>query len=184
MDTDNRFPAEPENEPLREPGIHGLLVSLERVLAVLLIAAVLVLLVAQVYFRYVARDPLLWSDEAARISLIYLTFIGAGLVASSDSHIAMELIDTRLSLRGRKILRSVVNITMILAAALVVYTAIPAIQRAMTQFTTALEIRVAYIYSAGVIGLLLIILHSVRNVVNIVRGRIDVTSDELPGNLI
>jgi TRAP-type C4-dicarboxylate transport system permease small subunit len=183
MDTEDRVASGPAKQP-RQPGLHGLLVSLERVLAVILITAVLVLLVAQVYFRYVAKNPLLWSDEAARISLIYLTFIGAGLVAASDAHIAMELIDTKLSLRGRKILRVLVNLTMILASALVVYTAIPTVQRAMTQYTTAMEIRFAYIYGAGVIGLSLLILHSVRNIVNIVRGRIDVSTQELPGNLI
>jgi TRAP-type C4-dicarboxylate transport system permease small subunit len=183
VNTEHRVASEPDKQP-RQPGIHGLLVSLERVVVVILISAVLGLLVAQVYFRYVARNPLLWSDEAARISLIYLTFVGAGLVASSDSHIAMELIDTKLGIRGRKILRVSVNILMILASSLVVYTAIPAIQRAMTQYTTAMEIRFAYLYGAGALGLSLLILHSVRNVVNIIRGRIDVSTQELPGNLL
>lgn len=170
---DERFPA-------RDPGVHGWLVVVERVLAVLLITAVLVLLVAQVYYRYIALDPLLWSDEAARISLIFLTFIGAGLVASTDSHISMELIDTRLTNRGRRVLRVLVNSAMIAASTLVVYTAVPTIQRAMTQYTTALEIQFAYIYAAGAAGFVLIILHSVRNAIRIMRGQIDVgTPDPL-----
>lgn len=165
--TDERFPP-------RDPGLNGWLVVLERLLAVLFITMVLVLLVAQVYFRYVAQDPLLWSDEAARISLIYLTFIGAGLVASTDSHISMELIDTRLTNRGRRILRVLVNLAMVAASSVVIYTSIPTIQRAMTQYTTALEVQVAYLYAAGAIGFALIVLHSLRNVVRIIRGQIDV----------
>lgn len=175
MDADEQFVRlSDERFPPRDPGVHGLLVVLERILAAGFILMVLVLLVAQVYYRYIAQRPLLWSDEAARVSLVYLTFIGAGLVASTDSHISMELIDTRLTNRGRRFLRVLVNLVMIAASSLVVFTSIATIQRAMTQYTTALEIQFAYLYGAGAVGFALIALHAARNVTRIIRGQLDV----------
>lgn len=170
--------------PEREPGLHGWFVLLEQIIASILVFLVLSLLVAQVYFRYVARDPLLWSDEAARISLIYLTFIGAGMVAAGDNHISMDLIENRMSVRARQLLRAFVNILMIGTSAVVVYTALPTIDRAWTQFTTALEIPFAWLYMAGAFGFALILLHGLRNTFMHLTGRSNVGLDAIEKNLI
>jgi TRAP-type C4-dicarboxylate transport system permease small subunit len=47
-------------------------------LSMVCVAAMTVLVIAQVILRYVFNDPLDWSEEMARIAFIYLAFLGIG----------------------------------------------------------------------------------------------------------
>src|SRR5690625_1285677 len=53
---------------------------------------VLALLVSvQILTRYVADTPLIWTEEAARYTLILLTMLGAAWLGSTDEHIGLGL---------------------------------------------------------------------------------------------
>lgn len=69
----------------------GWLVRLEQVLAVGLLATILLAMGAQVIARYVFGSPLSWSEEVARLAMIWLTFIAASFVAAKREHIAVDL---------------------------------------------------------------------------------------------
>jgi len=44
----------------------------------------------QVIFRYFLLQSLSWSEEVARYLFVWLTFLGASVVARSRSHIMVE----------------------------------------------------------------------------------------------
>lgn len=69
----------------------GWLVRLEQVVAVGLLAAILLAMGSQVIARYVFGSPLSWSEEVARLAMIWLTFIAASFVAAKREHIAVDL---------------------------------------------------------------------------------------------
>ena len=52
----------------------------------LLFIVIMFTTVAGVFFRYVVGTPLIWSDELARFSLIWMVFLGAGVVSFKDKH--------------------------------------------------------------------------------------------------
>lgn len=43
--------------------------------------------------RYLPFEGWSWTGELARFSLVWLTFVVAGVLVSSDSHIAIEMVD-------------------------------------------------------------------------------------------
>jgi len=51
------------------------------------------LVLAQALQRYLPIDGWPWTGELARFCLVWLTFVVAGVLVSSDSHIAIETID-------------------------------------------------------------------------------------------
>ncbi|MBI1776698.1 MAG: TRAP transporter small permease [Proteobacteria bacterium] len=60
------------------------------------IAAVLVLLVvvfntAQVFFRYVVGDPLGWTEEAMRYSMVWVAFLGSSALVFRGEHPAIQI---------------------------------------------------------------------------------------------
>jgi TRAP-type C4-dicarboxylate transport system permease small subunit len=57
-----------------------------------LVLTVVVLL--QVLYRYVLELPLVWSDEAARLLLVWLTFVGGGVAIAQGLHPRIEMIDS------------------------------------------------------------------------------------------
>lgn len=44
-------------------------------------ALIVALTIAQVFFRFALNSPLVWSEELARLLLVWVTFIGAAVVA-------------------------------------------------------------------------------------------------------
>ncbi len=50
------------------------------------------LVLAGVFFRYVLNSPLYWAEEAARLLLIWLSFIGAALAFQRQQHLAMDVV--------------------------------------------------------------------------------------------
>lgn len=50
-----------------------------------------VLVSVQILTRYVAESPLIWTEEAARYTLILLTMLGAAWLGSTDEHIGLGL---------------------------------------------------------------------------------------------
>ena len=64
------------------------------------LAAILVLVAAQIGMRVFTGNSLSWSDELARICFIYLVFIGAAEASARHIHIAINLKDT-FGLAGR-----------------------------------------------------------------------------------
>lgn len=67
------------------------LVWLEQGVAVLLMGVILVSMGSQVVARYALGMPLSWSEEVAKLAMIWLTFIAAGFVAATNQHIAVDL---------------------------------------------------------------------------------------------
>jgi TRAP-type C4-dicarboxylate transport system permease small subunit len=64
------------------------------VLAVLvgLFAAMVIACTAQVIWRYLFNDPLVWSEELARYLFIWISYISAWVAWKSRSHIALDAV--------------------------------------------------------------------------------------------
>lgn len=67
------------------------LIRVEQAVAVALLAVVLTTMAAQVIARYVLHNPLSWSEEVARLAMIWLTFIAASFILARREHIAVDL---------------------------------------------------------------------------------------------
>lgn len=67
------------------------LVHLEQWFAIVILTTILIAMGLQVIARYVLGSPISWSEEVARLGLIWLTFIAAGFVAARGQHIAVDL---------------------------------------------------------------------------------------------
>jgi tripartite ATP-independent transporter DctM subunit len=50
------------------------------------------LVLTGVFFRYALNNPLYWAEEAARLLLIWLSFVGAALAFQRQQHLAMDVL--------------------------------------------------------------------------------------------
>lgn len=68
--------------------------------------------------RYLVGRPLLWTDEVARLTLVWLTFVGAAqLFSYQGGHLSLTFVTERLSARFRWLLAcatSVVELVLML----------------------------------------------------------------------
>jgi TRAP-type C4-dicarboxylate transport system permease small subunit len=82
-----------------------LYVGLNRALVGALMIAMFALVFTNVVTRYGFGFSLSWSEEVARFLMIWATFLGAGLALREGRHVAIELVQDRLSEQARRALR-------------------------------------------------------------------------------
>ena len=74
----------------------------------LLIATMALIVIANVFSRYVLHFSLKWSAEAARYCMVWAAFLGAVILVHSGEHLAVDLLEKSLSGMSRKILKIVI----------------------------------------------------------------------------
>jgi len=85
--------------------------SVISILGIILMVLMIFTLSAGIISRYVFNRPFFWTDEAARIILIWTIFIGAALAFRKNSpitHIRVDFLGSFLSSELRKIVKKIV----------------------------------------------------------------------------
>ena len=85
-----------------------------------IILAIVVVVFGSVVFRYVLATPLGWTEEVARLGLVWVTFLGAYLAFRRGAHIGIDLVVARMPARVRQRLGLVANLLMALAIAVLI----------------------------------------------------------------
>lgn len=141
--------------------------TITRYILVFLMGLLVVDVVWQVFTRYVLASPSTFTDELARFLLIWVSFLGAAYASGKHMHLSIDIFSHRLSPAGQQklaifiylvIIAFVTTILVIGGSMLVYYTYI------YGQLTSALQIRIAYIYLIGPISGLLILYYKVSDI--------------------
>ncbi len=109
------------------------------VISIALILTLVGLVSAQVFMRYIMDAPLTWSEEAARIAFIWVTFVGAGLAFQRKENLRIQLLPDILLLRPRLRLRLAMYVIEVGFMALVLYQSVPLLWRLYPAHTPALD---------------------------------------------
>lgn len=159
--------------------------TLDRVLEICCIVffAVLTLLVIwQVFTRYVLKNPSSFSEQLATYIFVWLVLLGAALVFGENGHMAMDLLKDRLPLRWKIGTELVIQLMIMLFAALVLVKG-GADASALTwqQATGSLPVTIGQMYLALPISGVLIVFYSVYNIFLIISKRAPL--EEIPGSI-
>jgi tripartite ATP-independent transporter DctM subunit len=82
--------------------LEALIASGLRVVTAILMVVEIVVLFAGVLARYVFHAPLVWSDEVASILFLWLGILGSALALTSNTHLRMTTVVTRLPAAWRR----------------------------------------------------------------------------------
>ena len=126
---------------------------------ILLLAAMSVIIFTNVVLRYTTSQSLEWAEEVSRHMMIWLTFLGAGPVLRYGGHIAVENLQDALPKKAAIALRAFVAALLFAFFGFMVWYGWLYMQRTMFQLTAVTQIPFAYIYSAMLIGGVLLTVH-------------------------
>jgi|GEM_PF-2047729 len=76
--------------------------SLKEYYALALVMASFLILIAEVFLRYVIGSSMEWTDEISRLLLVWMTFTGIGLVILERKEIFAQVFTQKLSPEARK----------------------------------------------------------------------------------
>lgn len=78
------------------------LARLEEAAVFLILVGLLITLSLQVASRFLFKFPLDWTEELARVGLLWLVFIGSAVAARRAEHFAVELVMEKLDFPGKR----------------------------------------------------------------------------------
>jgi len=136
------------------------LLRTNRIALVAMLAAMGVLVFANVALRYLTGYSILWVEEASRYLMIWLTFVGAGLVLRYGAHIGIDTLQERFP-RHAAAIRAVLAGTLLVFFAAMIVLGVRYAMLAWSQTTPVLGIPVGAVYLAMPIGFALLALHIV-----------------------
>jgi len=96
----------------------------ERLWALILLLAILLIMTLQIFCRYVLDSPLNWPEELAVLLACYLTFVGVSLVHRAHGHMAFSLLIDRLPSSFKVCADYLINISTIIIFVVIAYTSI------------------------------------------------------------
>ena len=127
----------------------ALTASLGRVLGILFTISIILTLSAGVVSRYIFNSPIFWTDEVARMLLIWSIFIGAALGFRKDastSHISMDYFVSLLPPKPKKTVERFSLLLNALFGFLMLIIGTAFFIQTITFRTAALEISKGFIY--------------------------------------
>lgn len=130
-----------------------------RWLLIAILAAMSVIVFANVALRYLTSESIVWSEEVARFLMIWLTFLGCGLALRYGGHLAVDNLQDAVSPRIARALRILIVLCVLGFALLLVSLGIGYMQRTWLQTTPVTNVPVGLIYGAVPIGFAFLIVH-------------------------
>lgn len=153
---------------------------LDRTLDTLLfvvLAAMGAIVAANVFCRFVLNFSIYWGDEAAQALLVWLTFLGAAVAVRDRSHYSFDYL-ARTSSGPRRFAIGVISRSItILALVGLLYWSLEVAWGIRPWIMPAMEISRMWVYAAGPVGCVFMLLYAVRDLGHVIRTR---SAEEVP----
>lgn len=140
--------------------------------AALLVAMVVVVSV-QIIYRYALGNPLIWTEEVARLIFMWTVFLGSAYAATSSSHLRLDLYSAERFKRMRQLSRIAGAVGAAVFSAVVVYSGWKIVELTATRSLPGTGLSYAWFHSAAPIGSALTLLGAVFVVLRHLRGKRD-----------
>lgn len=136
-----------------------------------LMAGMVVIIAAQVWYRFILNDPLSWSEEAGRYLFVWISFVGAAAGVRYQVHLGIDLMDKILSPGAYRVVVVVVNLIMQIFLLVIIYWGFKILGIIRFQESPSMHISMRYPYMAVPVGGILMLINSLRVMVAAIGNR-------------
>ncbi|MDD2545250.1 MAG: TRAP transporter small permease [Burkholderiaceae bacterium] len=158
------------------------LMALNRGALMALLAAMALIIFANVVLRYTTSQSIEWAEEVARYMMVWLTFLGAGPVLRYGGHIAVENLQDSLPLRWAQALRALIALMLFVFFGFIVYAGMTYVGRVQYQMTPTTQVSMSWVYASMPVGGVLLFAHWMLIVRDYVRTRTFASDDHFDAN--
>ena len=139
-------------------------------LAIATFSGMFACVLGQVFFRYFLDNPLTWSDELARYLFVWCAFLGWVIAARRRSHLAITMMQSRLSARPRAALVACAALAAVAFAIVLSYYGVRITLRNADVETPSLFFTIGVVYAIVPVAALAVGLHALGDLVAAVRA--------------
>jgi tripartite ATP-independent transporter DctM subunit len=146
-------------------GILGAIDTVARATLVIALLAELSVVLTDVSIRVLFTQSLLWTEEASKLSLTTLAFLGGALAYRARHHTAIEFVTQLFSVSVRQAIAVGVDAFIFCAAAITLYASKELLEIAGLSATPILQINAAWVVLPFTVGMTLIVLFSLERLI-------------------
>ena len=147
--------------------------NIVEVIVALQIAVLSVVVLLQVFFRYLLNYPLAWSEELSRFLLVWVVLLGAAIGIKRKSHFSIDIVFKKFSQKIQKNLQFAIDVFLfILIFDVMVLNGVYLTNLTFRQISPALHLRVSYVYSAVLVGGILSCCYTLENILLFIKGNL------------
>ena len=172
-------PGEPADSGWRNvgfaKGVRGLLRWIDRIGRVVVVVALiaeLFVVLTDVGIRMLYDHSLLWSDEASKLCLSTLAFLGGALAYRAQHHTAIELVTRQVSRAARLSIEAAMDALVFCVAVTTGYVSFELLSITSSSLTPILQISASWIALPFSIGMILVALFALERLIFEYPGRI------------
>lgn len=137
----------------------------------LLLIVMVVVVFAQVIFRFVLEQPLPWSEEVARYIMVWIAFLGAALAIEKRAHPLVEVFVNLLPVKVRIPVHILAVGLSCIFYTIILYYGLMFVTSSMTQPSAVMRIPMGCVYVVIPLSGLMLFLNSLIEVQKLLSGR-------------
>lgn len=137
----------------------------------LLMAAMVVVITAQVWYRFILNNPLSWSEEAGRYLFVWISFIGAAAGVRYQVHLGIDLMEKMLPEKAHRAAVVIVNLIIQIFLLVIIYWGFKILGIIKFQQSPSIHLSMRYPYMAVPVGAILMLINSLRVMVAALRNK-------------
>lgn len=118
-----------------------------KALVVALFMIMVVVVFSQVFTRYLTNNSLVWSEEVARFSMIWMVFLASIITFNTNDHIIVDALITFLKNKPRAVLLIISKIMVLIYSTFIVIGATQFLPIVAIQKSAVLEVTMSFVYS-------------------------------------
>jgi TRAP-type C4-dicarboxylate transport system permease small subunit len=144
-----------------------LIVILNRIpelIGMFLLLSLCAVIIANVIARFVFNYGLVWSDEIARYSLIWITFIGSAVLVRFGQHIAIDILEAKMPEKLRHFSHFITHIIITIVAIILIWQGITQVVRQYVQVSPATGLPVGIVYIVIPLSGLYMLIYALNNI--------------------
>ena len=140
-------------------------------LAVVFLGALSIVMILQVFCRYVLNNSLSWSEEFSRYCFIWFNCAGATVLTREISHARISVIDGLFKGKlSNRIYWIILDIIMIVLSVMLLITGLEVTKVAHPQLTAALQIPKSFVYASTVLAGGGMLVHLIPHILGLILG--------------
>ncbi|MDY3007190.1 TRAP transporter small permease [Anaerococcus sp. AGMB00486] len=144
-----------------------------RILSAITLAVMLVLVLWQVFTRYILNNSATWTEELTAYLFAWSTLFGASLVVGERGHMNIPVVMDRRSPHTQKIVGIFAEVIIFLFSAIIlVYGGYSITKLAMGQMTSSLSVPIGIFYIPIFVTGVINMIYAILNIKDIVDGKI------------
>ncbi len=138
--------------------------------ALICFSAMFACILIEVVCRNFLFMPTAWAEESSRLFCVWSVFLGSASAWHRGSHIAIDVLSTRISGYSKTTLQVSVSILCFVFLCAVWFGALSIMQTSYPSKTTALEISISYFYLGLFLGLTGMVIFQIDAMIRIIKN--------------